>query len=311
MLMRICVLLISLLLLALQGCVAVQSFPTAARSGDTITLAVGSPDGMTKANTTAQFVSDNPDYPTPVDLDIRAIIRLRPDNTSYRATFDTISTGNITRYSSHSPWLSVIVIDLPQNLPVGTGKVNIQTAATYGVGVNVNDKAVKLEILSGTGTANPFKYYDGNDVVTIGQLHSLEPRPQVVVRPPRISQGWFQAPLYGAAEVKIYVPTQNADGGEVSSSDLKVIQDDMYVANSNSQCQMSWNRNGDDITVRFVSPTGTMQFYQPRFSVVLRPGNEFIQTPGPSITTLTFYDINGNVVTDTTPTASDFSIDLE
>ena len=313
MLKRICVLLISLLLLALQGCVAVQSFPTAARSGDTITLAVGSPDGMTKANTTAQFVSDDPAYPTPVDLTIRSIIRLRPDNTSSIATFDIAFTSSITYYSSHSLWLSVIVIDLPPGLPVGTGKIQINTEGTYGIGDNINDYPVKVEILPGTGVTNSFDYYNGSasGYFLSGNLQKLEPLPQVVVHPPKISHGWYGAPNYGAAEIKINVPTQKAGGGEISTNDIKIVQDDMYITNNTTQCQMSWSRIGNDIIVRFISPTGTMKFYQPRFSVVVRPGNEFIQSPGPSITSLTYYDVNGNVVTDSTPTASDFSIDLE
>ena len=34
----------------LQGCLAVQSFPTAARAGDTVTLAIGSLEGANKNN---------------------------------------------------------------------------------------------------------------------------------------------------------------------------------------------------------------------------------------------------------------------
>lgn len=107
------------------------------------------------------------------------------------------------------------------------------------------------------------------------------------------------------------VPTQITGGGDISPYNLRVIQDDMYMANSRTQTQMNWSRSGDDITVNFVSPTGTMKFYQARFSALLKPGNEFIQTPGPSLTSITFFDVNGIVVTAGAPSLSDFSIAIE
>ena len=45
--------------LFISGCVAMQPFPNIARSGDTVLVAVGSPDGMTKLNTTALYVPDD------------------------------------------------------------------------------------------------------------------------------------------------------------------------------------------------------------------------------------------------------------
>ena len=81
MLKRVWLCIFAAVFFLMQGCVAVQTFPTAARAGDTLTLAVGSPDGMTKTNTSVQFVSGS--YTTA--LPIRAIIRLKPDNTSYGA----------------------------------------------------------------------------------------------------------------------------------------------------------------------------------------------------------------------------------
>ena len=118
-----------LLAFLLQGCVATQSFPTVARGGDTITLAVGSPDGMNKSNTTAQFVSDVDASETP--LSIRSIIRLRPDNTSNLALFDSFVNAE-DYYTAHSQWLTVIVIDLPEALTIGGGQVEINSSASYG-----------------------------------------------------------------------------------------------------------------------------------------------------------------------------------
>jgi len=298
-------------LLILQGCVAVQTFPTVARSGDTITLAVGSPDGMTKGNTTAQFISEDPAFPTPVDLTIRAIVKLRPDNTSNLATYDSSVISNIAHYSSHSPWLSVVVIDLPASLPLGTGKIHIQTAGQVFVGDDINNYPVNIDIIDGVGSANPFKHYNGAGFSADGNLAALEPMPQIVVRPPTIDPNWYAAPTYGAAEIKINLPVQKAGGGVVGANPMMVIQDDMFIANNSTQTHMTWSKSGDVITVNFISPTASMNFYQSRFSVVLNPENEIVPGATPALVSVTYYDANGNIVTLDSPTEADYSIGIE
>jgi len=67
------------------GCVALQPFPTAARAGDTITLAVGSADGMTDSNTTVEFFAPgvDPDIGPGTLIPIRSVIKLLPDKASH------------------------------------------------------------------------------------------------------------------------------------------------------------------------------------------------------------------------------------
>ena len=266
----------------LQGCVATQSFPTVARGGDTITLAVGSPDGMTKANTTAQFVSDV-DGST-IALSIRSIIRLRPDQTSNLALFDSIVNAQ-DYYTGHSQWLSVIVVDLPEGLTIGQGRIDVISTATYGtLPVGINEIPVSIEIIEGTGIRNEFTYNNNFGGVGPGNLSSLEALPQVVIRPPHLTQTVFLA----AAEIKVYIPV-----GSVPDQALRIVADDFYTKNSQDQVQMNWSRSGDDFTVNFISPTAMMEPKQLRFSVVLRPGNTFVTEPGPSVVSVKLYDING------------------
>jgi hypothetical protein len=267
----------------LQGCVATQSFPTVARGGDTITLAVGSPDGMTKANTTAQFISDV-DSSTIV-LPIRSIIRLRPDQTSQTALFDGLVDAQ-DNYTVHSQWLTVLVIDLPEGLTIGAGHIDINTSATYGtLPVGVNDIPVSIEIIEGTGVSNDFNYNNNFGGVGAGNLSALEPLPQAVFRTPNLA--WTQV-LFAAAEVKINLPL-----GSVPTSDIRVVADDFYTKNAQDQVQMNWSRNGDEITVNFISPIATMEPLQLRFSVVLSPGNTFVTAPGPGVVSVKLYDISG------------------
>ena len=295
----------------ISGCVSSNAFSKMARNNDTIILAVGSPDGMTKANTTVQFVSDVDG--TTNDLSIRSLIRIRPDNTSYTATFDQPFIGNIEKSSSHSAWLSILVIDLPGGMTVGDGKVHVTTAGTYGLGYGVNTETIALEIIEGQGSAASFDYFNGisSGTTISGNLFLLEPLPQVVVRPP-LKENWsYLYTEFAAVEIKINVPMQKITGAAVALDDIRVVQDDMTVSNLASQTQMHWSKNGDDITVIFISPTGNMLFFQPRFSVVLDIGNEFITVPGPSITSITHYDINGDEVLAEAPLVGDYSIGVE
>jgi hypothetical protein len=266
----------------LHGCVATQSFPAVARSGDTITLAVGSADGMTKSNTTAQFVSDVDSSVTP--LPIRSILRIRPDQTSKAALFNAFLNAE-DYYTGHSQWLSIIVIDLPEGLTVGEGHIDIDSMASYGnFPVGINDVPIDIEIIDGVGKRNEFTYNNNFGGVGPGNLADLEPLPQVVLRPPLIQSTVFLA----AAEIKVNIPV-----GAVPDRVIRIVNDDFYTRNYQDQLQMSWSRSGDEFTVNFVSPTGSMEPKQLRFSVVLSPGNDFLSQVAPGVENVTLYDESG------------------
>jgi len=269
----------------LHGCVATQSFPTVARSGDTITLAVGSPDGMTKSNTTAQFVSDVDATITP--LPIRSIIRIRPDQTSNAALYNGLLNAE-DYYTGHSQWMSIIVIDLPEGLTIGEGHIDIDSSASYGsLPVGINDIPISLEIISGAGQRNDFTYNNNFGGVGPGNLTDLESLPQVIVRPPFLQS----TVLFAAAEIKVNVPV-----GSVPDRAIRVVPDDFYTKNYQDQMQMNWSRDGDEFTVNFISPMGTMEPKQLRFSIVLRPGNEFASGVDPYVVSVKIYDENADAI---------------
>ena len=295
---------LTVLILALQGCVATQSFPTIARSGDTISLAVGSPTGMTKANTTAQFVSDTDASVT--DLTVRAVIRLRPDQTSSLALYDQVLDYQ-TIYTAHSQWITILVLDLPTGITVGTGQININSTASYGeLSTGINNLPIALEIIDGIGQQNDFSYTNVFGSTSPGDLSAAEPSPQIVFQPPII----FGATTnFAAAEIKVNIPMQNVTQ---PWRDVRVVADDFYKKNPLDQVQMMWARNGNDLTITFISHKGTMEPVQLRFSIV-KPTNVFSSVPGPTITSLKFYDINGALLTtsDGIPNTADFSIAIQ
>ena len=292
---------ILLALLVVQGCVAVQSFPLAARAGDTITIAAGSVDGMSKSNTTINFISDEPaTLGNTYDLtsNIRVITKIYPDKTSQAWT--TSNATGIQAASGHGPWQTVIVLDLDPTLPVGMGHFEINTAAYTGnsfVMTSVNNVSIAIEILPGVGATNNFSYeFFGNTLTD--DLSKLEPRNQAIITNPQNSS--VQS-LYGAIEVIVNASILDASGNVVPDASILVVPDDQ-PEDSRVQKQLSWSRSGDEISIYVISPVGLLNEIQVRTSIVIPENATFSVLP--TIASINYYDANGEVVTGPTPTVA-------
>ena len=291
-----------ILVVILPACTALNTFPQAARGGDTVTLAVGSADGMTAANTTASYESDAaPGVFTDLTPGIRSIFRLYADKTS-----SLYAGGSTTKYivdtSGHEPWVTVMVVDLPQGLPVGPGKVNITTTATYPtIGSHINDLPVKLEILPGTGAVSNLDYEFGKGSSIPGDLSLLESMPHAQVIPvfPQ-STSW---PQYGAIEMNLSVPTS-------AGTPVRVVFDDMRVVMPTSISTLYSRDVNQDMTVMLLSPKGRLRYFAPRFSLVLGDVegqvDSFLSTP--VINSVRYFDTGGNLVAG--PAVTDFNVEM-
>jgi hypothetical protein len=291
----------------LTGCTTLETFPQAARSGDTVALAVGSPDGMNRDNTTAVFVSDaSPASPVDLTSNIRGIFRLYADKLS-----DIYNPGTnvqeIFNTSGHEPWVTILVLDLPSGLPVGPGEVKVSTTASYPtIGSHINDFPVQLEIIPGTGAPSDFAYEFGKGGSRLGNLALLEPVPHAQIIPVFPPSGTW--PSYGAMEIKLNVPT--TAGSALESPVIRVIPDDL---NSFTGSQVSMTYHHDDnqvLTVLLVSPVGALRTQEARFSVVLMTSQymplQFSSTP--AITSVRYYDIDGSETSG--PDISDYLVEL-
>lgn len=291
----------SMLVALLSACTAVNTFPQAARGGDTVTLAVGSADGMTTANTTATYVSDVDGSSSNLTPGIRSIFRLYADKTSSLYAVGS-TTSNIVTTSGHEPWVTVMVVDLPQGLPVGPGKVNIATTATYPtIGSHINDLPLKLEILPGTGAISNLDYEFGKGSSMPGDLSLLESMPHAQVIPvfPH-STSW---PQYGAIEMNLSVPTS-------TGTPVRVVFDDLRVVTPTSISTLYARDSNQDMQVMFLSPKGKLSYYAPRFSLVLvdleGQDDSFLSTP--VINSVRYFDTDGNLVPG--PTVTDFNVEM-
>jgi hypothetical protein len=303
-----------ILLALLSGCVAIQPFPNYARPGDTITLAVGSQDGMNRQNTQVWFTSDaNPANPVEVTSGIRSIFNLYADKGSRVYSPNNNNADTNFRYLHHEQWQTVIALDLPQALPTGPGTVRIQTtvpqprpleSGMFGDYPDVNTVSVRIEILPGTGTPNPLDYKTAYGGTLGGNYSDLQAARQALVRPPvEDPQGAWNA-TYGAIELKINLPLADINSGTLSENNVRVVTQDVTTY-TRSKLQMTWSLSGNTLTVLFISASGKIRYYEPRFSIMADAAN-FTATP--AMLSVQYFDVNGNAVNG--PGISDYSVNV-
>lgn len=276
-------LLVGCLALLLSGCIGLDAYPIAARAGDTITLPLGSPERMARNNTSVLF-EDSEGNIHDLTGDVRAIFKLYPDRAS--KAWDSSGTVALVSSALHEPWLTVMALDLPASLPVGTGTLRVTSSADYPeVSAHINAVPLRLEILPGAGVSNPLEYVLGTTAssTATGDLRALEPRTTVTIN--NTSRG---TNLYGAIEIKARIGTTK--GVQLSPSHVRVIMEDLTVV-SESRRTWFWDMdNGEDYTVVLISPEGWLADYEAHFKVVFKQA-AIVGTP--TITSVRYFDLNG------------------
>jgi hypothetical protein len=300
-----------LLVIALSGCIAVNPLPIAARAGDTITLAVGSPDGIKKANTTVSYQPDAGGSPIDLTANVTSVFKLYPDPTSPLVAGGASNYWDLLDSSGHVPWISVVSINLPTTMPVGTGEIHVNTPAVYPTdSMSVNSASIAFEVLPGTGAPHPLAYLIGTSGTTtnIGNLTGLQSAHQVVVRPKfPSSMTW---PTYGAIQLKL----RFVDGAPPANGYQFVAED--ATEYTGSARNISYSDSGDQLLVMYTSAYGLLSYYEPRFSIVPIPVRANTAPPPPTMPTappillsVDYYDVDGNAVSG--PPTTDYTITLE
>jgi len=296
----------SAVLVILSGCTSLNPVPTAARNGDSVLFAVGSPDNMTLSNTSAKYY---PDAGGSVPLTISSFIRMLPDQSSPSVSDPSSPYWLLTNTSGHQPWLTLAVVDLPTSgLPVGTGHVQFTTTADYPtIADSVNNVPIALEILPGMGSPHPLEYNIGYGASTIGHLRKVEASHNVTVHPvldPNAS--W---PTYGAVEITLKFAVDGAP-----PSLFQLLPEDISPYTGSQRIVMQ-KVSGDTLTVSYVSPTGMLTYYEPRFEIVPLPARALSQSPPssmpsapPTVMSVVHYDINGVQVAG--PSVSSYMVEL-
>lgn len=278
----------TVIVIILSGCSATQPLPIAARSGDTITLALGSLEGLTTTNTTATFTPDSTG--TPVPLTPKAIFNLYPDK---RSSVYPNSTA-VASGTAHEQWLTVMVIDLPANLPVGLGTIRVNTSALQQNGPNarVENLNIGLEILQGVGAPHPLQYQLSWGALQTGDLSLLQRvQYQAYIKPPL--QSCDQTATYGAIEMRFRLPYVIEPYGVTDW--FRLVADDLSSINNKKTPQVTWSAREDQLIVVFSSVDGDLKCQDTRFSLV-PTDSSFNDLGAPQLLSVTYYDVNGAVV---------------
>lgn len=306
---------IMFILFFLGGCASLAPFPQAARAGDTIALGLGPVENVRKPNTKIYFESDtDPGNLIDITSGFRTVFNLYADRTSlaYSPNYGYVNEG--FKYIHHEPWETVIALDLPLGLPVGPGKITYQTTisqpydlepVTTGAYPDLNTITLPLEILPGTGTEGPslFEYALSSGAKLPGDLNALTPQRQAAVIPPVEDTGGSWVSSYGAIEFSIILPMIDNEGGSVTEDSIRLVAQD--VSNfTKSKAQMAWAYNGTVLKVMFLSSSGNLRYFEPRFSVIAETA-DFDGTP--TIDSVKYYDVDGNEIF-TGPAIGDYTV---
>jgi hypothetical protein len=147
--------------LGTAGCIGLQTFPPAVRSGDTVALPVGWNTDLSRQTLTVTIAPSAGDPVTyePGDPRVRAVVRLYPDPLSRLVVGTEIAQGLGVNAHTHGArlaeqitgadrewWQTTVVLDLPPALPPGPAVVTLA-----GPSGSITSQPLRLEILPGLG----------------------------------------------------------------------------------------------------------------------------------------------------------------
>lgn len=273
----------------LTGCSAVQTFPMAARSGDTISVMIGGSEQARK-NTVSATLTDSAGGQH--DLQalglVRSVFNLRADGRAYGTHYSSYLESYISWANRHEPVQTVLVADLPPGLPIGN--------ATLAVRLNVTDNSsgvsdpnnINIEILPGTGNSNSFDRKSSGETLP-ADLQALEPAPHA-----KLTFG--TGTIIGAAAIVVEV-----DQTVVNMNDLNVYAPEATVRGSftdpgafgDKQRMVYWRQDGDRLYIDILAPQGIDTRFLQAF--VVHPRG-LAGSPGFAIVSASVYDINGQTL---------------
>ena len=280
-------------ILTAQGCAGVATFPTVAHAGDTVSVMVGGTEKARKETIQVVLTDANG-----LDWDlqslglIRSVFNLRPDaraEVSHYASFYLES--DIAWTKGHEPVQTVLVVDLPTNVPAGASYLTVNHFSDDDSSGVVFPYIFNIDVIPGSGAGDDFLRQDaflGGQAVDFSRL---EPAPYA-----KISFGSTEGLKIGAVsiivdfdetvlppdDVNVYTP-ESSVRGSVSSSG----------AFGNNQRMLYWRQDGSQILIDIVSPQGIKQKYL--MAYIIHPRG-LSGEPGFNIVSSKVYDVNGNEV---------------
>jgi|SRR3989344_293671 len=275
------------ILLLLQGCVSVNTYPMTARAGDTISVMVGGSEQARK-ETTGVTLTDA--IGQTWDLGalglVRSVFNLRTDGRAYGMHYSFYSDSYISWFYGHEPVQTVMVADLPTNVNPGVATLSIYLNASDNSSGVSDPFSVSVNILAGSGSPDQFRRKPGSEVVDFARL---EPAPHAridfgigtIIGAVSLTVSFNSAVLNGN-DINVYVPESTVRGSFVNPGAFGATQRMVY-----------WRQDGQKLYIDVVAPQGIDARYLKLFIVHPRG---LSAAPGFSLVNASVYNTSGAAI---------------
>lgn len=280
---------VSLLAALAGGCTAVNTFPVAARSGDTVAVMIGGSEQARK-ETVGAVLTDaaGGQYDLQALGLVRSVFNLRADGRAHGMHYSDYLDTFVSWSYGHEPVQTVLVADLPAGLSPGDAALSVNMNVTDNSSGIGDPKSIRLEILPGSGASNNFARKSPTGPV-IADLQALEPAPHA-----KLTFG--TGTVIGAASLVVDV-----DQSVVNPDDLNVYVPESTVrgasgspgAFGDKQRMVYWRQDGDRLYIDILAPQGIDSRYLQAF--VMHPRG-LAGSPGFTLVSAAIYDINGQTL---------------
>jgi len=277
----------------LVGCAGVRTFPSVARAGDTVAMMAGGSEraSVTTIGATVTSAATGQVWDLQTLGLVRSVFNVRPDGTSVGSLYGPYSHTYWPWVCGHEPVQTVVVADLPADIPTGP--------ATLEVNLNANDSSgggsvmsLSLDVVPGAGHPDNLEYTDLFTGPTPADLPSLESAPRA-----KITFGSWTNLRVGAASLVI-----DFDETVVNPDDLFVYVPESTVRGSwgttgpfgAMQRMVYWHQDGQKLYLDVAAPQGLNPTFLKAY-VAYPPS--VTGNPNFQILSATVWDVDGNPIT--------------
>ncbi|MCW9024365.1 MAG: hypothetical protein OQK73_06750 [Gammaproteobacteria bacterium] len=274
----------------LQGCAGVNTFPTVARTGDTVSVMIGGSEKARKETTLVTLTDVNG---TEWDLQalglVRSVFNLRADGRAEGMHYSSYLDSYYPWYYGHEPVQTVLVVDIPANVPAGSAYFTIDTVAGGDSSGIASPYNINLDIVPGLGESDNFLRKSVSSGYLPVDFDRLEPAPHA-----KISFGITDGLIIGAASLVV-----DFDETVVSPADINIYIPESTVRGSISnvgsfgetQRMVYWHQDGQQLYIDIIAPQGIKQMYL--MAYIMHPRG-IVGNPAFSLSSYTIYDFDGN-----------------
>ena len=282
--------LISICMLLIQGCAGVNTFPTVARAGDTVSVMVGGTENSRKETIAVTLTdADNVQWDLQALGKVRSVFNLRADarakGTHYSSYLESVSSW----IKGHEPVQTVLVVDIPVEVAPGVASLNVNTGVDDDSSGIAHPYVINVEIIPGLGSGDNFLRKDFLAPNAAVDFSRLEPAPHA-----KVNFGVDDGVVIGAASL-----TVDFDETVVNPNDINVYVPESSVrgllnnpgAFGETQRMVYWHQDGQQLFVDIIAPQGIKKNFLKLY--IVHP-DDVVGSPGFNIINSVFYDTSGS-----------------